>query len=102
MIEATEEAEDDAIPPSAAATREERPIRIPCWHCSTWMPFTTTVPLTVGVIPRRLNRRDVYLEDAASGKVGVEKTQPKFFPKRGPEFVLKLEIGICVQKQVTS
>ncbi len=31
----------------------------------TWMLFTTTVPLTVGVVLGRLNRRDVYLEDIA-------------------------------------
>jgi hypothetical protein len=31
----------------------------------TWMLFTTVVPLTMGVVPGRLNRHDVYLEDAA-------------------------------------
>ena len=31
----------------------------------TWMSFTTTVPLTMGVVPGCLNRHDVYLEDAA-------------------------------------
>ena len=30
-----------------------------------WMSFTTMVPLTMGVVPGRLNRQDVYLEDAA-------------------------------------
>ena len=32
-IEAAEEAEDNAVPPLAAATGEESAIRIPCWHC---------------------------------------------------------------------
>ena len=31
----------------------------------TWMLFTTTVPLTVGVVPGRLNRQIIYLEDTA-------------------------------------
>ena len=31
----------------------------------TWMPITTTVLLTAGVVPGGLNRHDVYLEDAA-------------------------------------
>ena len=31
----------------------------------TWMSFTTMVPLTVRVVPGRLNRHGVYLEDAA-------------------------------------
>ena len=30
-----------------------------------WMLFTRMVPLTVGVVPGRLNRHNVYLEDAA-------------------------------------
>ena len=29
------------------------------------MAFTMTVPLTLGVVPGRLNRHNVYLEDAA-------------------------------------
>ena len=31
----------------------------------TWMSVTTMVPLTVGVVPGRLHRHDIYLEDTA-------------------------------------
>ena len=62
---ATETAEDDAIPPLGSRHRKGVGNLNPMLALLTWMLFTMMVPLTMGVVPGRLNRHNVYLEDAA-------------------------------------